>query len=161
MELAAQLTASPGIGYYPHMKKPTSAREAKALGLKRYFTGKPCKGAGHIADRLASNSTCTECARIAMGAWYIKNKARHLANTNEHKYKRQRAAAGRSMPNHCELCGVHRGPRRLHWDHDHTTGAFRGYLCSECNTGLGKLGDDVPSLERALKYLQGAAKNVR
>lgn len=37
-------------------------RDAKAAGLKRYFTGKPC-GAGHVAERLVSNSICIECNR--------------------------------------------------------------------------------------------------
>lgn len=33
--------------------------DAKALGLKRYFTGKPCKH-GHIAERFVSGP-CVEC----------------------------------------------------------------------------------------------------
>lgn len=34
--------------------------EAKALGLNRYFTGKPCKR-GHVAQRYAPNGTCLQC----------------------------------------------------------------------------------------------------
>ena len=34
--------------------------EAKALGLKRYFTGKPCKHE-HVAERQVSNGKCVEC----------------------------------------------------------------------------------------------------
>ncbi len=37
-----------------------SRAEAKALGLKRYFTGKPCKW-GHVAERLTSNRGCCKC----------------------------------------------------------------------------------------------------
>jgi hypothetical protein len=29
-------------------------------------------------------------------------------------------------------------------------------LCSECNTGIGKLGDNILGLERALSYLRSA-----
>lgn len=36
--------------------------EAKALGLKRYSTGKPCKS-GHVAARWAANKSCVECAK--------------------------------------------------------------------------------------------------
>jgi hypothetical protein len=43
----------------------------------------------------------------------------------------------------------------LHIDHDHRTGKVRGLLCVSCNTGIGKLGDDVDGLYRALRYVQG------
>jgi hypothetical protein len=38
-------------------------------------------------------------------------------------------------------------------DHDRVTGKFRGWLCQECNSGLGKLGDDIAGLRRAIAYL--------
>ena len=40
-------------------------------------------------------------------------------------------------------------------DHDHDTGEFRGWLCNNCNTGLGAMGDTIEGLERAIKYLKG------
>ncbi len=36
--------------------------EAKAQGLKYYFTGKPCVH-GHLSEKLTSNSCCVECRR--------------------------------------------------------------------------------------------------
>ncbi|WP_439372911.1 endonuclease domain-containing protein [Bradyrhizobium sp. DASA03120] len=52
--------------------------------------------------------------------------------------------------NKCAIC--HReGPLAI--DHDHETGQFRGYICRECNMGLGKLGDTVEALQRVLAYL--------
>ena len=39
-------------------------------------------------------------------------------------------------------------------DHDHSTLEFRGWLCYSCNTGIGKLGDNVEGLEKALTYLR-------
>lgn len=38
--------------------------EAIKLGLKSYFTGKPCKH-GHTAERIVSSSTCRECSRVS------------------------------------------------------------------------------------------------
>lgn len=35
--------------------------EAKASGLKRYFTGEPCKR-GHVAERYVNNGQCCGCA---------------------------------------------------------------------------------------------------
>lgn len=40
-----------------------SKQQASALGLKKYFTGKPCKQ-GHIAERYVAKSTCCECLKI-------------------------------------------------------------------------------------------------
>ena len=37
-----------------------SRDEAKLSGLKRYFTGEPCKH-GHTSERLVSNGQCVEC----------------------------------------------------------------------------------------------------
>lgn len=38
-------------------------QEAKAAGLKRYFTGQPCRH-GHISERQATTSVCVQCYRI-------------------------------------------------------------------------------------------------
>lgn len=54
-------------------------------------------------------------------------------------------------PERCEICG--KVPYKWCLDHDHHTQQFRGFLCSRCNEGLGKLGDDIPSLINALNYL--------
>jgi hypothetical protein len=52
----------------------------------------------------------------------------------------------------CECCdGV---ARTLVLDHDHDSGAFRGFICRECNSGLGKFGDNVAGLRMACEYLE-------
>ena len=38
-------------------------------------------------------------------------------------------------------------------DHDHETGKFRGWLCRNCNQGIGKLGDNLQGVTKAVKYL--------
>ena len=47
-------------------------REAEALGLSHYVTGKPCKH-GHYAKRRTTDSTCSECCSIASLAYYDKH----------------------------------------------------------------------------------------
>lgn len=37
-------------------------KKAKSLGIKRYFTGKPCKH-GHLCEKNVSDGKCMECAR--------------------------------------------------------------------------------------------------
>jgi hypothetical protein len=65
------------------------------------------------------------------------------------------ASIVRPMPAACELCGGSNGDKALACDHDHSTGRFRGWLCYKCNTGIGKLGDTVEGLQKALDYLRG------
>lgn len=46
------------------MKKlPATRKDAKALGLTRYFTGKPCPR-GHIAPHRVHTSGCIECVSL-------------------------------------------------------------------------------------------------
>jgi hypothetical protein len=52
-------------------------KEAKALGLTRYFTGKPCKR-GHVCERYMGNSTCAECHRELIAANPEANRKRVL-----------------------------------------------------------------------------------
>ena len=56
----------------------------------------------------------------------------------------------------CACCGTHQNEltRNLAVDHDHDTGLIRGLLCHICNTGIGKLGDNIEGLMRALNYLE-------
>jgi hypothetical protein len=52
----------------------------------------------------------------------------------------------------CECCNR---VRPLMLDHDHDTGEFRGWLCQECNAGLGFFGDSAAGITAALAYLHG------
>jgi hypothetical protein len=55
--------------------------EAKAQGLKQYFTGHPCKN-GHLAKRDVSDRACYECKLIKAAKWKHCNPEKHtLANT--------------------------------------------------------------------------------
>jgi hypothetical protein len=51
-----------------------SRAEAKAKGLNRYFTGKPCKH-GHVAERQVFNATCVDCERAAVKRYQLKKSA--------------------------------------------------------------------------------------
>ncbi|MFE7628779.1 endonuclease VII domain-containing protein [Streptomyces sp. NPDC057509] len=42
-------------------------------------------------------------------------------------------------------------------DHCHRAGRVRGVLCFNCNSAIGKLGDDPDALRRAIAYLEGNA----
>lgn len=56
----------------------------------------------------------------------------------------------------CEICESEpiKPYGRLSLDHDHKTGGFRGFICSNCNMGLGLLKDNLTVLQSAIEYLQ-------
>jgi 5-methylcytosine-specific restriction endonuclease McrA len=49
-----------------------SRDEARERGLKRFFTGEPCKH-GHIAERYVSNRHCAACADAQGSKWWKEN----------------------------------------------------------------------------------------
>lgn len=60
----------------------------------------------------------------------------------------------------CAICrqveSRHRSgvPTRLNVDHCHQTGVVRGLLCTRCNSGIGLLGDSLPTAMAAVEYLR-------
>lgn len=145
----------------------TSRETARQLGLKRYRTEGPCPNGHQRPERFVINGCCIRCSG---------DRAREWNRSNPHVQKRWREAhpelmrryirkskgqpePTRPYPTACELCG--RPPTaksKLHLDHDHVSGKFRGWLCVHCNTALGKIGDSYEALlswsEKAARYLR-------
>ena len=61
---------------------------ASALGLKRFFTGEPCKH-GHVAERIVSSHGCMECDRARAIEWRAANleKAREGDRERARKHR--------------------------------------------------------------------------
>jgi hypothetical protein len=55
--------------------------------------------------------------------------------------------------NKVKACPICLEVSKLVFDHNHKTNEFRGYICRNCNSGLGHFKDDVESLKRAIEYL--------
>ncbi|MEX1652843.1 endonuclease VII domain-containing protein [Streptomyces pseudovenezuelae] len=55
------------------------------------------------------------------------------------------------------LCVICLKAPAVHVDHCHKTGRVRGVLCFNCNSAIGKLGDDPDAVRRAAAYLEGIA----
>jgi hypothetical protein len=58
----------------------------------------------------------------------------------------------------CDICGRVENVEKyknskIVFDHDHTTGKFRGWICDSCNRGLSNLGDNIDGVVKALNYL--------
>lgn len=55
----------------------------------------------------------------------------------------------------CDICAC---DKRLFRDHRHGTAVVRGFLCRNCNIGLGMFKDDIGLLDAAARYVAGALR---
>ena len=75
---------------------PTRCKDARALGSKYYFTGKPCP-VGHIALRWTSTQGCVQCAKRHQVRFLSTEAGRASVRATQKKYyhankeKRRRA----------------------------------------------------------------------
>lgn len=88
---------------------------------------------------LGRTPSCRACINLR-GLAYTK-RTRELRST-------------RQRPDRCEVCQSLPGKRALNWDHDHTTGKFRGWLCAHCNSALGHVMDSTARLWQLIGYLE-------
>ena len=153
------------------MPETTSGSKGKT------YQGKPCKH-GHSGLRYACNHVCVACGVEKVRRWRAENPERVKAQQKA-RYWKDPARAKREVaewrkknpgkvlawsrrwagvpeptypaPPECECC---QAARKLHADHDHSTGKFRGWLCSRCNRAIGGLGDTLAGLLCAIGYLR-------
>ena len=104
------------------------------------------------------NGHCRDCharynrEHYAKHSSYYKNKAAKWKQSRagiSNRLKRRgvvdsdNAAFIVSTATACDICRRHAADVVMCADHDHSTGEFRGSLCSRCNRGLGLFRDDV------------------
>jgi hypothetical protein len=129
------------------------------------------------------NKKNPEARRAIYRRWWLKNKekknkvykrnyrltsrdkinayARAYRKANRAKFNAYaRKAKGIPLPTRpcpavCECCGrPPPGKQSLHLDHCHATNVFRGWLCNNCNLGLGHFADSTDRLSLAIAYLR-------
>ena len=104
---------------------------------KNGFTGKVSR----------KRKTCNECRKPS------STKDSMAAESVWKKYKIQNPTEKTC----CEICGKTYEQNKnkvMFRDHCHKEEIPRGYLCNECNTALGKLGDNIEGVRQALRYLE-------
>lgn len=110
---------------------------------------------GHDKDTVGrdKNRRCEACSKLYAKAYNGGNKRREsrwqacgIKTTDGNRFTvADFDWAYAAQQGKCAVCGAHQDKfgNRLAVDHDHTTGLFRGLLCSVCNTGLGRKEDVV------------------
>lgn len=60
--------------------------------------------------------------------------------------------AGRPRPSTCEICNSNKF--KIVFDHCHSKGVFRGWICDQCNKVLGLVYDNPETLRMMISYLE-------
>lgn len=148
----------------PRTEEETEARRVKSQEYSRRYAAthpeevKESKRrwyASHLEEARAARRVYAAAHREQHNAtarlWKTANPDKVAATRRK---SRGHPEPTRPLPMRCEVCGEDNGHRTMHLDHDHMTGAFRGWLCFKCNSSLGNA-NDSPSLLRALAdYLE-------
>lgn len=72
--------------------------------------------------------------------------------------QRRELIAGRPRSERCEVCYE---PGKVVFDHCHSRGHFRGWICRKCNLVLGLVKDDQTLLRNLAVYLDNAYEESR
>ena len=126
---------------------------------------KPCEACGKVITEVGRRKYCSdECLEQASSI------IRHEWRNNNYEYRKRQSDRQRLLrhgidpdtfvePRMCEICGVE--GETLAIDHDHACcpGKYscglcvRGFICNNCNNGLGRFRDDPALLRAAIEYL--------
>jgi hypothetical protein len=106
---------------------------------------KPLSSYGNNSGAKHLRSKCKDCEKDQVRQ---RNQYRHLSPPVNHKCPICQRTESE--------CAGEGGKKVGTWccDHNHITGAFRGWLCHSCNRALGNFKDRTDLLENALGYLK-------
>ncbi|MCP3817206.1 endonuclease VII domain-containing protein [Streptomyces sp. A3M-1-3] len=100
-------------------------------------------------NKTSSDGWCSYC-RVCRAQ---NNRAGYFMRT----YGITEAQRDEMISSQMGICLICLSAPAVHVDHCHETGKVRGVLCFNCNSAIGKLGDDPDTLRRAITYLEGIA----
>ena len=107
---------------------------------------KPCEAYYYWENYYRSQ--CIEC--------YTAMKRRVAELKRIHKYPDESYKCPICQRDHKEIVESQgKKKKAFALDHCHQTSEFRGWICGNCNLGLGCLNDSIETLQNAIDYLRG------
>ena len=155
------------VAYY--LEGHTIFETAEHCDMSRYAVQKAVKEAGAQRPRYErrTHKLCPRCREHkplsdfhvrrfpsgVLGPCGYCKPCTHVANTSW-RYglePSQYEAMLEAQQGLCAICG--QPMDTPHLDHDHETGVVRDLLCGDCNQGLGRFGEDIERMQRAIAYV--------
>jgi hypothetical protein len=126
---------------------------------------KPIEEYGYHKRNKNFRGTCKTCDNKKAAEYRVRNKEKYLLNQSSNKLKQRYGITMdeymqtlNKQEHRCAICKAttpgQNNIKRFSVDHCHKTGQVRGILCSNCNKGIGLLGDNINILEAAIQYLR-------
>ena len=84
--------------------------------------------------------------------WGVNNRPKRL-QIHKRNYKKYKRGNPEGV---CPVCLVYN--HVLVYDHNHTTGEFRGWICNKCNLALGLVKDSTVILSGLITYVNRSEK---
>ena len=150
----------------PYWKSSSFGKKKKFKVHGHFYYRGEVKMAGEEKDICE----CTNCHRLLPtmafassgklrgdGANYPRKVCRECCYSIERERRELRKNAP-PKPEYCDCC--HKKTKKLEMDHCHGSIVFRGWLCKTCNSGVGKLGDDLPGVLKAAVYLENDKNKI-
>jgi hypothetical protein len=135
--------------------------EKRQGGGRHIFCSKECSQKNRFRKRYATDKDFRKRMNNNTYSFYKKNpnwrRDSNIKLLNK-KYGLPEGHIELLLEKGCMTCGAGSGYDvnvKLHVDHDHKTGSFRGILCESCNLALGKLYDNPITISKLLNYIMG------
>ena len=156
-------------GLQVHCRQCVAEYSAAHYRRRREATGRPVR---EKVDVPAGHKFCRSCNEIKPHAEWHRNAtasdglstsckacraAKGRAGHLKRNYGMTEAERDEMVASQMGLCVICLKAPAVHVDHCHQTGRVRGVLCFNCNSAIGKLGDDPDAVRRAAAYLEGSS----
>lgn len=115
-----------------------------------------CKECARLKRR-SSRSFNPERAREVRYAWNKKNPTKVKESSLRCAYGMtlfEYEELNKKQNSLCAICFKTNDGKPLFVDHDHTTNKIRELLCSQCNSAIGLMKEDILILKSAITYLE-------
>jgi hypothetical protein len=149
-------------------------RECRSCAAERYRLRQLARGkkVRPVVDAPEGHKHCQRCGEVKSHSEWHRNatasdglatrcKACRAEEARASYFQRQygitEADRDEMIRSQMGICSICLAAPAVHVDHCHETGRVRGVLCFNCNSAIGKLGDDPDTLRRAIAYLEGNA----
>ena len=108
----------------------------------------------HRGSKTGRHTYCKPCHNERSKGYKLKSHGGHGNYLLVHRYGIARDQVDRLLAAQNGVCAICKTAEPKHVDHCHDSRKVRGLLCLNCNQGVGRFEDDLPTLRRAIEYLR-------